>query len=459
LDALSTWRDDYRSWGRTLNARHHIFRPGDIPALQRMLGAIEDEAVLAFGCGRSYGDVALNPGGALIDCSRLDRFIDFDPATGILECEAGVRLADILEIICKPEAHGSSWLLPVTPGTRFISVAGAIANDVHGKNHHGFGTFGRYLLAFDLLRGDGSYLTCSPTENQALFAATIGGLGLTGLILRARLQLRRVPGLAVESEQIRFDTLDDFFDLAAESDRDWEYTAAWIDSLATGKRIGRGIYARARHRAGASSALPASTPSFGMPVKSPFSLATPMTVRAFNALYWRKLGLKRRVSKVCGYASALYPLDAVDHWNRAYGPAGFFQFQSVVPSAAARSATAEMLRLTAASSEGSMISVLKVFGDLDSPGMLSFPMPGITLALDFPNRGAATCAHLAKLENIAIEAGGRIYPAKDSLMTATSFRRGFPRYETFLRHIDPRFSSGFARRVGLLEAAQTRPGT
>lgn len=205
---------------------------------------------LAYGCGRSYGDVALNPNGLLVDCRNLDRFIAFDPATGVLRCEAGVQLADILAFLCRPEADGDGWFLPVTPGTRFVTIGGAIANDVHGKNHHCSGTFGRHVLSLELARSDGSVSTCSLHENASLFAATIGGLGLTGVILSASIQLRRVEGLAVEAENIRFGSLDEFWDLSSSSDSSWEYTAAWVDCVAAGKDLGRGIFSRARHVSG-----------------------------------------------------------------------------------------------------------------------------------------------------------------------------------------------------------------
>jgi FAD/FMN-containing dehydrogenase len=453
----AAWRNDYRSWGGTLSGSHHVSRPADLASAEQELAAAGDLPVLGFGCGRSYGDVALNPDGALIDCSLLDRFIDFDPASGILACEAGVRLADILAVICRPDADGSGWLLPVTPGTRFVTVAGAIANDVHGKNHHSSGTFGRHVLSFDIVHSDGRRHTNCSRENEAeLFAATIGGLGLTGLILRARLQMRRVAGLAVETEDIRFDSLDDFFSIAEESDSSWEYTAAWIDCLAGGKALGRGIYSRARHLPGQGAEPPARLPRINMPVRPSFSLATPLTVRMFNALYWRKLGRPGRSRRVQSYESVFYPLDAVGGWNRIYGPSGFYQFQSVVPMATARESTAEMLRQIAGSGQGSMLSVLKLFGDLASPGRLSFPMPGLTLALDFPNRGDATRQLLRRLEQVVIDAGGRIYPAKDSLMSAAGFRAGYPNFDALAGHIDPRFSSAFARRVGLVPPSEAR---
>jgi FAD/FMN-containing dehydrogenase len=415
-----------------------------------------DLPVLVFGCGRSYGDVGMNPGGRLIDCRALDRFIAFDRATGILSCEAGVTLADILAVACRPEDDGGGWMLPVTPGTRFVTIGGAIANDVHGKNHHALGTFGSHLLSLELARTDGNRLICTPKQNSELFAATIGGLGLTGLILSATIQMRRVPGLAVEAEDIRFDGLSDFFALASESDMAWEYTGAWIDCVARGRFLGRGIYFRARHVAGLGADPPARKPRIRFPVVSPFSLAMPVTVWLFNAAYWRKLGPRGRSRRLGSYEKVLYPLDAVGAWNRIYGPRGFYQFQCQIPLHRMREVVAELLGIVAASGQASALSVLKLFGARPSPGLLSFPAPGATLALDFPNRGPGTGTLLRRLELIVVEAGGRVYAAKDGLTHAATFRAGYPGLVRFLPHIDPGFASGFARRVALIAEPDRR---
>ena len=322
---MGAWRNDYVSWGRAVSGWHSVTRPTTTVEAIRDVTAADTLPVLAYGCGRSYGDVPLNLGGRLIDCRALDRFLAFDRESGVLTCEAGVRLADILAVICLPEADGVGWFLPVTPGTRFVTVGGAIANDVHGKNHQLFGTFGRHVVSFDLVRSDGTQLTCSATENSELFAATIGGIGLTGLILRATIQLRRVAGFALETEDIRYDNLGDFFDLAAESDEGWEYTAAWVDCFAQGTTLGRGIFSRARHVAAATAKPPSRTSRLTFPLVPPISLATGLSVRAFNALYWRKLGIGRtRASHIGPYEPVIYPLDAVGSWNRVYGPRGLF---------------------------------------------------------------------------------------------------------------------------------------
>lgn len=455
-DIRDAWTTEVASWGGVARPRHLALRPGTRAEARAIVADPNRPPLLAHGCGRSYGDVALNPDGRLALTAGLDRFIAFDRETGLLTCEAGVRLADILDAVCRPEREGGGWFLPVSPGTRFVTVAGAIANDVHGKNHHAFGTFGRHVAAIELACSDGTVETITPESHPDLFAATIGGLGLTGLILSATIRMRRIPGTALEAEDIRFDDLDAFFALADDSDA-WEYTAAWIDCLATGTATGRGIFSRARHAPGRAAAPPALRPRKAVPLTPPVSLVGGLSLKAFNALYWRKLGTRERVLKTGSYEPVFYPLDAIGAWNRLYGPKGFYQFQNVVPPGPdGRAAIAEMLRVIAQSGQGSMLAVLKTFGDLPSPGLLSFPKPGITLALDFPNKGPETLALLARLEAVTVEADGRIYPAKDSCMSAAGFARGYPAKAEFQRWIDPAFSSAFARRVGLIGTGSSR---
>lgn len=447
------WRQDYLSWGRVMRARHLVSHP-----MSRELAAMTVAGtlpVLAYGCGRSYGDAPLNPGGRLIVCRRLDRFIALDRQTGILTCESGVQLADILAVFCCPETGNGGWFLPVVPGTRFVTVGGAIANDVHGKNQHWTGTFGCHVLALQLARSDGTRPICSRSQNAGLFAATIGGIGLTGLILNATIQLQRVRGLAVEAEDVRFGSLKEFFTLVAESDAHWDYTAAWIDSFATGRGLGRGIYSRARRVPGRAAWPPARQPHTALPPMPPFSLIRPLTVRAFNAVYWRKSGFRGRSNHTGSYENVFFPLDAVANWNRVYGPLGFFQFQCVVPPSVAHDAVAELLRLTVHSAQGSFVTGLKTFGDVPSPGLLSFPMPGTSLALDIPNRGTETRRFLAQLEQVVMQAGGRIYPAKDAAMSAASFHQGYPQLGRFIEHIDPNFSSALARRLAITPATKS----
>jgi len=396
---------------------------------------------LPYGNGRSYGDSCQNPGGTLLDARGLDRFVSFDPATGVLACEAGVTLAQILERMVP-----QGWFLPVTPGTRFVTVGGAIANDVHGKNHHRMGTFGHHVRAFELLRSDGGRTWCRPGDD-GLFAATVGGLGLTGLVTEAVLQLRRIPGPWLDAESIRFDGLDEFFELSRASADSHEYVVAWIDCLASGASLGRGHLLRADHAPCDDQPRREPGPSrLRMPLTPPVSLVNRLSLRPFNSAYYHRQRARRRRGAQ-HYLGYFYPLDGIADWNRMYGPRGFLQHQCVLPPAAARDGIAALLREIAASGQGSFLAVLKEFGDAPSPGMLSFPRPGTTLALDFPHTGPAVLALLDRLDAIVDAAGGAIYPAKDARMSGAHFRRAFPAWERFQAHVDPRFSSGFWRRV------------
>ena len=392
-----------------------------------------DASLLAFGNGRSYGDVGLNPGGALLKMRGIDRFIAFDADTGELTCEAGVLLAEILDLVVP-----RGWFLAVTPGTRYVTVGGAIANDVHGKNHHAAGSFGDHVRSFELLRSDGSRLGCSRDENAGWFAATVGGLGLTGVITQATIRLRRISGTAMVVRNTRFTGLDEFFALNAAAEKTHEYAVAWIDCLA---KTPRGVLMAGDH---ADGDLPVPRGAKRVPFAPPLSLINGLSLRAFNAAYFGKPWPAETRQHFLPY---FYPLDAIHDWNRIYGKPGFYQYQCVVPPAAASAAIGEMLDTIAASGQGSFLAVLKNFGDRAAPGLLSFPMPGTTLALDFPNRGAATLTLFERLDAIVRAAGGRLYAAKDARMPGDFFRASYPRWQEFSPFADPKFSSGFWRRV------------
>lgn len=430
---------DGQSWGRYPKAAQTLLsvteRSAELPAY--------DGRALPYGNGRSYGDSCLNPGGTLLHTRGLDRFIDFDPLLGRLRCESGVTLAEIIELVLP-----QGWFLPVTPGTRYVTVGGAIANDVHGKNHHRTGSFGHHVLAFELLRSDGSRRLCTPKEDDdGWFAATVGGLGLTGLITWAEIQLRRVCSSTLETENIRFGSLDEFFALSAASADTHEYSVAWIDCLASGRTRGRGHFTRADHCTAMSQERP-SAPGKGlsMPLMPPFSLVNKLSLKPFNTLYyWRQPSpYRRRPSHLLPF---FYPLDGIRNWNRMYGPTGFLQYQCVLPPMTAHDGIDALLAEIARSGSGSFLAVLKEFGSVASRGLLSFPRPGTTLALDFPNNGRDVLRLLERLDRIVDEAGGALYPAKDARMSAASFQRAYCSWQDFSRYIDPRFSSGFWRRV------------
>jgi len=428
----------YRSWGRYPAASPAAVLPvvwrSDPPALDRVPGP-----VLAYACGRSYGDSCLNDGGTLLDVRRLDRLIALDEEAGLLRCEAGATLAAILDVIVP-----RGWFLPVVPGTRWVSVGGAIANDIHGKNHHRAGTFGRHVTCLELARSSGERIVCTPEE--PLFQATVGGLGLTGLILSAELRLKRVPGAGISQERIRFPSLQAFFDLANEDDA-YEYTVAWVDCLAGGSRLGRGIYIRGDHAPlDAPHASPLDATRLRVPFEAPAGLINRLTMRAFNEAYYRRQ-FRRRQREIVPYAPFFFPLDAVGDWTRLYGPGGFLQYQCVVPDAPAGGPIRSIFERISRSDEPACLGVLKRFGAAQSPGWLSFPREGITLAVDFPYRGTRTLKLLDELDAVVREAGGAVYPAKDARMSAASFAAFFPAAPRLEAQRDPKFSSSFWRRV------------
>ena len=431
-----------QSWGRYPKVRHSqvqsIYWRSELPDLSRF-----EQPVLPYAYGRSYGDSCLNEGGISLDISHLRRFISFDENTGHLRCEAGVSLAEILEVMVP-----RGWFLPVSPGTRFVSVGGAIANDIHGKNHHRAGTFGCHVTCFELLRSNGERLVCSPSQNSELFRATIGGLGLTGIILWAEFRLKPIVNPYIDMDHIRFASLDEFFEISAESDQDYEYTMSWVDLLIGGKNLCRGIFMRGNHnqsRALASKPVKKRLP-LALPFNFPSFVLNTLTVKTFNELFYHAQ-LGKSIHKIVPYDPFFYPLDSIRDWYRMYGKHGFLQYQFVVPFANANEAMREILGRIRRSGEGSFLTVLKKFGAIQSPGMLSFPRPGLTLALDFAYGGSKTLKLLAELDRIVLQSGGAVYPAKDARMSASSFQAFFPGWKEFAQYIDPHFSSSFWRRV------------
>lgn len=423
------------SWGRLSSPLHDIVSLSS-PLQAKPVVMNATRLGLAYGMGRSYGDVCLNPQGTLWMTKGLDHLMSFDPDTGRLVVEAGVLLSDIQRLTLP-----RGWLLPATPGTQLITVGGAIANDVHGKNHHVYGCFGDHVKHLRLIRTDGQEIDCSPEHNADWFAATVGGLGLTGVILQAEIQLRRVSGPWLHSETLPYANISEFFHLADASEAKWEHTVSWIDCTSV---RGRGLFMRANPMDLKRDYRPSSR-HLSIPMVPPISLVNRWSLRALNFAYYMKKSRQR--SSITHYESFFYPLDHVWAWNRLYGPKGFFQYQSVVPRATGQDAVEAMLKEILRFETGSFLAVLKTFGHRASPGMLSFPQHGVTLALDFPNQGARTQSLFARLDAIVSEAGGRLYPAKDARMPKTLFESGYPRLGEFLAYRDPGISSGFARRV------------
>jgi FAD/FMN-containing dehydrogenase len=422
------------SWGRLEAPPHDIVELTD---RDTVAASLVRGPGIAYGMGRSYGDACLNPGGVLWRTAGLDRLISFHNATGRLVCEAGVVLRDIQKLMMP-----RGWSLPVVPGTQFVTVGGAIANDVHGKNHHVAGSFGEHVRRLRLVRSDSGAIDCGPDLRPDLFAATVAGLGLTGLIVEVELQLRPGTGPWLEAETISFSGLADFFALADGSEAGWEHTVSWIDCT-SGSEL-RGLFMRARPASG-STGKPWRERTRRVPVTPPVSMVNRLSLRPFNALY-HALGRRRTGVQVVHYEPFLYPLDSVLEWNRLYGPMGFFQYQSVVPRAAGPEATRDMLDTIARSGEGSFLAVLKTFGERPPAGLLSFPCEGVTLALDF-RHSRALPQLFAHLDDIVRAAGGRLYPAKDARMPRALYEATYPNLPAFAVHRDPGMSSGMSRRL------------
>ena len=394
---------------------------------------------LPHGMGRSYGDVCLNPGGDLWLTTALDHFRSFDEEEGRLWVEAGTLLKEVQQSLIP-----RGWTLPVTPGTQMATIGGAIANDVHGKNHHLQGSFGDHVLKIQLARTNGDLLTLSPQENIGLFRATLGGHGLTGLIVAAEIQLKRISSPWLEAETLPFHGLESFFHVSDESEATWEHTVSWIDCLSGTKT--RGLFMRANPAPPGAMGVDPQDRKRKMPVVPPFSLVNALTLRPFNEAYFR-LGEWKKRQNIVHYVPFFYPLDHLLEWNRMYGPKGFYQYQSVVPREVGLDATQAMLKAIQQSGEGSFLAVLKTFGHRKAPGLLSFPRPGVTLALDFPNRGERTHRLFERLDAIVREARGALYPAKDARMPKDLFEAGYTDLQVFSTYRDPGISSAFSRRL------------
>jgi FAD/FMN-containing dehydrogenase len=425
----------YESWGRLPHEPHSAVRQINWRSDLRELD-LGSEAALPYGLGRSYGDSCLNDGGTLIDASRLDRLVAFDSDQGVLRAEAGTSLEQLLAVIVP-----RGWFLPVSPGTQFVTLGGAVANDIHGKNHHAAGTFGRHVRRFELWRSDGSLQECSPEENAELFVATIGGMGLTGLITWVEIQLVRIPSPNLQMERIRFRSFDEYLALEGESNTQYEYTVSWVDCLRAGPM--RGLFQRANFTDGDSKPSPQRT--LRVPFELPSFALHSVAVKLFNQSIFH-MQRSDRISRTTHYLPFFYPLDGVLEWNRIYGKRGFYQYQFVVPSDC-HDAFQEVLDRIHSSRQGSFLVVLKNFGSLASPGLMSFPREGLTLALDFPNRGQSTLDLMDDLDKLVRSVGGSVYPAKDARMSAESFQSYYPQWKEFLRYIDPQFSSSLWRRV------------
>lgn len=427
-------------WGRYPRIEGQTLWPATISDIQGML----DRPLIPRGNGRSYGDSALAP--ITLETRHCQHLLTFDEDSGLLHCQAGTSLSDILAVFVP-----RGWFLPVTPGTRFVSVGGAIASDVHGKNHHLDGCFSNCLERIELLLADGSRVLCSHSERTELFRATCGGMGLTGVILTATLRLKRIASAHIDQTTHKAANLDEALELF-ERHHASTYSVAWIDCLAQGAALGRSLLMLGEHSPEGNLQLPKKA-ALSIPIDMPSLLLNRYSMQAFNSLYYnrvRQAESRQRVS----YESFFYPLDGIRHWNRLYGQEGFIQYQFVLPREAGRDGLRAILQRVAASRRGSFLAVLKAFGPGNN-NLLSFPIEGYTLALDFkmePN----LLPLLDELDAMVLDHGGRLYLTKDARMSSTTFKRSYPNWQQFQSVRASvgalgRFASLQSRRLGLDE--------
>lgn len=405
-------------WGRYPVVDAEIRSPSTRSAATALLAS--STSLIPRGMGRSYGDSALAD--RIVGTAHLNLLSDFDASSGTLRCGAGTTLADLLDVFLP-----RGWFLPVTPGTKFVSVGGAIASDVHGKNHHVDGCFSEFLDSFDLLLASGDIVNCSRERHEDLFRATCGGMGLTGMIIDVTLRLRRVGSAFIEQTTLKARNLDEAFALF-DAHRNATYSVAWIDCVAQGdSRMGRSLVMLGEHAAQGALTVHSKSP-MTVPVDMPAALLNRFSISAFNALYYHRVRADRSRTLI-RYDPYFYPLDGILHWNRLYGKRGFVQYQFVLPKPAGVMGMRTILRAIAASGRGSFLAVLKAFG-AENANLLSFPMEGYTLALDF-KLDDGLFPLLDELDAMVLDHGGRIYLSKDARMSAQTFRKSYPRWEAF----------------------------
>ncbi|BCM92082.1 decaprenylphosphoryl-beta-D-ribose oxidase [Abditibacteriota bacterium] len=450
---------ELEGWGRFPRQSCRVARPEKRRALSELAQSSEVQSVLARGLGRAYGDAALNEGEGILLGEKLDRFLDFDSQDGLLHLESGTSFAQILETFVP-----RGWFLPVVPGTKFVTVGGALASDVHGKNHHRMGTISNFVEEFELLLASGETLVCSKTQNPDAFRATLGGMGLTGVVTSAKLKLRRIETAQIQVRTERTMNLDQTLD-GFGRDSDTTYSVAWIDCLASGDNLGRSVLIRGEHASlrdlddadfeddpldypsPKAKKVPRDLPDFAL---------NPMSVKAFNAFYY-----SRHIdgAQLQGFEPFFWPLDAVGGWNKIYGARGFVQYHCILPFQTSHEGLTRLLERISSSGRAAFLAVLKLYGpENDSP--LSFPLAGHSLALDLP-ASDGIIDFCRELDRITVEHGGRTYLAKDSTLDASTFAQMYPRlpeFEAIKRQLDPqnRFQSSLSRRLNIAGMGGTR---
>ena len=402
--------------------------------------SFDDGHYLPVGLGRSYGDVGLNENGILISMINTNKIISLDEKNGILNCESGLSIKEILNLIVP-----KGWFLPVVPGTRNVTIGGAIANDIHGKNHHRVGTFGNYVKSIKLLRSDGSILHCDEEENRDYFVATIAGLGLTGIIISAEIYLKRITSKYIDVTTFKFNSLDEYWEINSKCEEKYEYTVSWVDCLYGSKDSLRGVYLAGNHKKYFERKKYFEDINITFPFTPPFSLVNNFTLKILNQFYFSLNSDTKDF--IQHYKNFFFPLDVINNWNRAYGRKGFFQYQFVVPKENGPQTIQKILEIIKINNQIPALGVLKNFGANKSIGLNSFPLEGVTLSLDFPNKGEKTKKLFNELNNIIFQNNGRIYPAKDAFMNPEEFKESYIEFKNFRKYVDPKFSSSFWKRV------------
>jgi decaprenylphospho-beta-D-ribofuranose 2-oxidase len=442
-------------WGRIAPSSAELAEPSDPGDAETLLqAAAPSRGLIARGLGRSYNNAAQCGGGLVVSTVRLNRITELDPVSGLATCEAGVSLEQLM-VAGLP----AGWFVPVSPGTRQVTIGGAIAADVHGKNHHVAGSFARHVRSFDLMLPSGELRTVTSEGDPALFWATAGGMGLTGLILRATVQLKRVATSRVRVDTVRTADVDETMAVLAEHDRRYGYTVAWSDSMARGASLGRSVITSGDFADLADLPADGKTDPFafrpgarlGVPSTFPPGLINRYTVALANEAYYRRAP-RHREGELQTIGTFFHPLDGIRNWNHLYGPGGFRQYQYVVPFGR-ETAVRRSFELVSAARAPSFVTVLKRFGEED-PGLLSFPLAGWTLALDFPARTPGLAGLLDRLDRLVVDAGGRVYLAKDSRVPPDVLAQMYPRlpeFRQFRAGLDPegRLASDLSRRLGL----------
>lgn len=427
------------SWGRFPTIDAQVSHPDATPAIQ---AAVAAGSLIPYGLGRSYGDSALAPRVLMTD--RLDLFLGFDEKSGVLHAQAGVSLDSILRLFVP-----RGWFLKITPGTKYISVGGAIASDVHGKSHHVDGCFSECVLDLRLILADGTIVTCSREQNAELFRATCGGMGLTGVIVDARFKLQRIQSALFDQTTYKCPDLKAVMERLDETQA-VRYAVAWIDCVKTGPGMGRSVLTVGDHAA-EGPLTPHGDPRIPVPIVAPDWTVSPWTIKAFNALVYAKT-LKAESKARIHYNPFFYPLDIASDWNRLYGKAGFTQYQLAIPKAAGYPGMKRVLELISGSGMGSGLAVIKTTGP-ENANPLSFPLAGYTLALDFKHQSGLD-ALLDRLDELVLELGGRVYLTKDVRLKEKAFKQSYPRWQDFQavrKNVGAigRFASLQSKRLGL----------